>query len=425
MYGRYCPVAILLLLVISVSFSLSGQTPTDEPWSAWLYTPGDPPGLTQPQPQLVRVYADGTTEEFTPAIPPGSTMRNPTFSDNGNWVAYCVEDPVNLTHELHALDLSNGADGLAQARGITFPIVYPLEQTASCQEIAFSEDETKLALTIFNTVADATMPSWEILIFNLITGAVEKRLSPDSFALAYPDNPQSSYQGLEFCLYLDDSTVIFRLLPLLPVETSYPQSVTSAYSWNTKTDVIAPYPLWDSVSVNIAAVPAAAGQARYEYVWIGADDHFPTAEVRITPDNVVMYSDGSSGSAYPIYTHPEGLGSAEFVDGGRHIVAFAPAYSAGVVIDRNGAQTILSENTNIWRPFFGTDEGFVMVELDGFSGATRLIHYRFTPDGQRVEPTTLWEVLWGEHTPDRYWSLVWCTPMQLAADLQPFPPIQP
>ena len=409
MYGRYRPVAILLLLVISVSFSLSGQTPTDEPWSVWLYTLGDQSGLTQPQPQLVRVYADGTTEEFIPAIPPGNAMSEPAFSDTGNWIAYCAPDPVTMILTLSALDLTNGADGLAQARGIAFPIAYTLERAWVCNAIAFSDDETQLALIVTNNVTDSTIPAWEVLIFNLITGAVEKRLPADTFALTVPTDSQNPLPTPELCLYLDNRTVVFRLLPAYVNPGSQP--LASAYSWNADTDALTPYPLCDAVFLNIAAVVAVTGQIRYEYVWVlGADNSFPTTEV--------MYSDGVSGSAYPIYAHPDGLAWAKFADGGRHIVAQV-SYGARVAIDRSGAQTTLPENTNIGT-ITGTGDGFVALEIDSLSWAAQLVYYRFAPDGRTVEPTTLWQ-----DDPGRYWSLVWSTPMQLAADLQPFPPIQP
>ena len=433
---RKSAVILFVLIILLASYPTPQQTKAGGDWSAWLFTPGENPGmLTSGQPLLVRVYEDGAAEEHAFSVPEGASLQFPrfAFTDNGNWIAYCVtvSDPFHI--ELHVVDLSASADPMAEVYNVTLPFVYELETAANCLYPSFNNhfDDTgdiKLALSVQNNIRgtetpDSVPPLWEILIFNLTTGEIEQRLTSDSSAVAetmiFP-RPEVSPPPMPEILHFDGD-VVFRMMPQGGI---YGLPETSAYVWDTGDGTITPYPQYDSLYSDTIQIIDAAGQLlETEVVRADVDGTFPiTDEVdatgTFTPYNVIVYSNDSGGQ-YPIFTWPGGMNDVTFISNGRHIAIHAPSYGM-IALARNGEQTGLPVNPNAGR-LVGAPGGYAFVDMDISMMTTRLMYHYFTPEEQRtVEAKILWE-----NTEDQGWTIVWSEPMPVVADLAPFPEVTP
>jgi hypothetical protein len=431
MHNRRIFTSILALAIMLALLPAFDEAKAGGMWSSWLFNYGMEHDGTQGQPMLVRVYQDGTVEEHAFPVPEGAMLQAPpiVFSGGGNWVAFCAHDDEGTT--LFVDDLYDGADGVADHYGITFPVVHDLGTIANCpiSEASFSlGSDGLLALGVMNYFvgdpnADTSLPVWELQILDLATGEVEQVLTADSPAMTEL-TPFSGNSDISLMPQIRryDGDVYFSLT-LAGMGGGRP--IYEGYVWNVVTNTVSPAPLYDYMRLDTIYLVGEGGLIQgTETIWTAIDESIalpPQTENMgpMRPDNVVMYSN-NSGEQRIIFEQADGLFDAVFVDNGRHIAISVPTYGT-IGLERDGTLQGLPVGQHAG-PLTGAPDGYAFVDMDVATLTARFIYHRFAADGHTIEPTVLWET---SDYRGQGWMMVWSAPMPGIGDLEPFPAMTP
>lgn len=405
---RHIATVMIVLMAIS-TFSIPGIATQDAPvaqaggsWSAWVYNANDG--------RLVHVFPDGVpaTTQVIP-LPPGTS--NPpyslTVSRDGSLLAACMtDDAFNTT--LRVYDLYNNMNVLSQ---------YAAGQVQGCslEYYAFSEDNTLLAVGLFNHYPDPNdaRPDWELIILDTFTGTLRYRLGTDMPVIA-------------------NSPIDF--LGKMPVVATFQQPAANQtgligfapVQWGTEGACQYDSVVWN-LSDNTVYEGGRSGNGSLDFLlptsealWVEVNDAYPKT-LPMGPGcayNMVMYSN-KAGDLYPLFTNGSIVSSTEFIDDGRKL-AFRTDNGSGVGqwwgMTRAGGQPealpIDADVYTVW----GTLDGYVFVNPgSGFTGAPEVHYHRFT-GRPIVDEYVAWAGLPGES-----WRIVWVNDLQ-GSGYAPFPP---
>jgi hypothetical protein len=431
MRNRWAFTMLFVLVIVPVFSLASGEARVDDRWSAWLFNDGTQIGSP---PQLLRVYLDGTVEKHVFSLPTGTTLHGPlfAFSGNGNRIAFCTVS--NGVISVIVDDLYEGAGPITQAGDITFLERYEVGASIACplSEDAFNvDDDSRLALSVLNYIPDTEDPSrpsplWELVILNLATGDVERRLTADTHTMA-EFAPFTLGQG-NFLLPMVrhfGSDVVFTLVPYDPTYTGMLD--LESYVWEPETGTVRPYPQswYSNMTPDFLQIGGDLGQTlETEVAWADSDDTLPGGPMSgwygsFSPFNVLMYRP-KAGEPYAILHDENGFSCPAFIDNGRRIAvrvypSFCPCVHREIALDRNGQVLQLPISSDSGCAVCAPD-GYAFLDVDLPMMTARFIYHRFAADGYTIEPIVLWQ------TSDyRGWVLVWNPAVQAASNLEPFP----
>lgn len=393
---------LVVLLSLGLMLSVAQQADAGGLWSAWLFNPGGPEGT----PRLLRVYEDGSTQEWRPPLAEGEFLPGPimAFNDSGEWAAYCVSDDAGaLRLEVHNL---HPESRLSEGYGITFPVVIALGNAAACQVDTAAFNQANPGLLAFTVVhhwperpgANAGIPAWELHVLDLAQIALTRTLTSDTPALAEQLPPDLTY--LPTVRQYNGNRVVVALEPFQVggwVEAT-------AFAWEA--DSITPVegfgtPHYTAVPGNPQRVWAAADEAQ-----LAARQAPPEV-----PLSTLIYQD-EQGSIYPIYAQPQGVLLPAFVNHGQQLTFVVPGFGV-VALNRDGTTTGLPVDPNA-APLLHMPGGYAFVERDPATALTRFVLHRFTPDQRAINATVVWE------DPEPGWISVWSAPVGALPELPPF-----
>ncbi|MCC6615836.1 MAG: hypothetical protein IT320_20365 [Anaerolineae bacterium] len=403
---------LCLLLVLAIA-PAGAQAQAD--WSVYLYNSANP--------ELVRVYADGTQVTYDLGLPEG-VFLNPfdmAFTRDGERLAYCMQgastDPNSgqPTSQVVIRDLANAVN----LHVIDFgPVI-------GCRLSTFSADDTQLVVGTINYFPGAPgapedLAVWQLFVVDVASGQPVDLVNSKSNPL-FEAEPVTRGAFLPDARYFDNNQIVFSLLPYgTEGLAEYP-----SYLWQLADGSVSLIDYWGKSSVNALSTG--------ELIWVDYDESLPAGQPGgpMATFNVVKLAD-KSGQARTIYTSTDWIPfRAMFINDGRDILIqllqpFDPdnppttQATRFVALDRSGAVRELDGFIALAEPA-PVPGGYVMLWSEDTGGtAPPPIHLT---DYSASEPNEIWSII-----SDNYgvsWSIVWSTPMMvdLGSDFQAFPAI--
>lgn len=367
-------------------------------WSAWLYD-----NLTG---RLVHVFPDGAAaQELTLPLPPDVT-------EPPNWVSISNDGALLVTC-LYTTSQQISVR-VFDIYAYTWRAAYTSTGSGECAlaHYPFTPDNKWVVASLFYHYPGASdpRPEWEMIIMDVNSGALFRKLDSNSPELA---TVPIDFSGKMPRLSIVDAHVL-AFAPVLWGTEGMPEYDSVVWQWagDGTLNVVGPY-----------------GKAGLDFhlpngeaIWLEERDEFPKGYLE-GPGilfNTVWYSN-KSGDLYPIFSYGASvLYNAAFVDGGRKIavqVYTPPNPEQWMVFDRAGNVTPLPtvDGWDLW----GTRDGYFFLTLYTGQNVQQAKYHRFT-GGSLPEEFVLWTA-----APNEMWQIVWVNPMSEQAGLPPFPAISP
>ena len=390
-------------------------------WFAWLYHPeGD---------RFMRVYEDGTTEEYSLNLPPGERMASSprAFAPGGEMIAFCTFNESTSTRNLYVHSFN--PDAAAKA-GLSFPEVFDMSQHIECSvsDGAFNQtDSSRIAVGVVNHFpgdpnADTTRPQWELLVFDITTGTLAANYdanTPGADQLS-PFEGGDRYVVMPLVHSFEGDQVFFELVPW---GTEYLPG-QNVVAWQVGTQTVTPAQ-GPQGQIGFQTNPATG-----EKVWLAIDESLPQAEPLgpMPTYNVVLYQHPSMAEPYAVFHQPDTIVTqVKFVEGGHSLmVQSVPGFdpndppqgpeSTWTLLQRSGGTTPLALNAYVYS-VAGLHDGFATWESNYETWTATLTRYTLGDDPANPAVSPIWQ---GD---DPNWSMVWSFPQPTGGDADLFPPI--
>jgi hypothetical protein len=402
--------ALLFVLMLAVAPALAQS----EQWSVVL--------INTTTSDLLRVYADGTTETYDLDLPDYTLNRlSMSVSADGNLFAYCQGDYTVQEKPTFAVNIYD-------LRTRTLIVEYDLGAGLNCNlgPYAFSPDATSLSLALLNYFngdpnADTTRPIWEILNLDVATGTVLHRLNEQSPEVQAVFNPVERWTLMPYIQDVTANTVSFAL-----VMWATDASPSQALTWDFAANTVTAAPEWEDFGASTLVTPAGVTSAS-----VGLDDSLPAGEAGgpIPSTNRVQVTEPGADPV-TVYINTEDLPvTTEFINNGNSLAIQVlqgfdmtqPDVMQGnywLALNRDGSLTTLTEPITNFNVLTAAPDGFVLlVAISDL--ATNITHFQldYTTDGTT---TNLWNN--AGDTSNHFWEIAWVTPSTISEDLPPFTP---
>jgi hypothetical protein len=412
MYRKYG----IVILVAILAFAL-GLVPVlaQADWSVYLYN-----GMSK---ELLRISPDGAQTSHSLGLDENTYVSSydMAFTNDGTRVAFCAvtyppsndpNNPAQPTAHLYLRDIAAG----------TNQVDVDLGNAIGCRtgHEAFNDDGTQLAVSRINyypgdPAADASVPTWQLLVVDVNGGATVNELNSNSLAVS---DFESLAKGgvLPYVQSFSGNQLTFAEVPY----GIGGGAEWNAYTWDTSVNALTPVEHWGNFTLDRLSSTG-------EMVWVTADANLPGGQPfgEMPANNVVQATD-VSGEVKTIYHSPDWLVvDANFINGGQGVAIQllspidpnAPDQLPSikwVTLDRTGQLTDLIESNG--NPVVeSAPNGYVVLNQTITDPATGASSFGLThnANGQSTD-------LWSASSDTGFWELAWVSPTAPADGLQPF-----
>ncbi len=402
MSRRWIILAVAVLLVVSVTAPAAAQDPA---WSLYLLN-----GRTN---QLIRIFLDGTQQPVDLGLPADTYVGAASidFSNGGSRAAYCVStSQAGAGATLTIKDMT----------GTSAPVAVDLGKTDGCW-VNFGEDGEQVAVGVVRHYAgdpnaDASVPAWELLVFDATTGQSVAAMNPTKAAAIGFDPNRTIMPQVR---YFANGQIVYA-----GVQWGTDGSPSSpAYFWQLSDDSLQSIDRWWRWGLD--SLPATG-----ELVWVELDSSLPAADPGgpLPQGNLVKLAD-KSGDAHTIYTDSSWvIMGTQFIDSGRELAiselqGFDPdnpmnsQSTRWIALARDGSIRELVTSLG-FSQLVPAPDGYVYLRASDNS-ASPLLTLEYHSGGNSVQ-------LWQQQTQGGMsWSILWSAPTPSASDLAAFPEVTP
>jgi hypothetical protein len=353
----------------------------DDTWEVWLYR-------TDGQNALLRVQADGTSEEITLPISEEENVYNMTFSGDGALIGFCTANVDVSDQKFYVYDLAT----------LTEIVQVGLGRGTICGAGAFNEDGTLATYSVKNLFPerDSERPLWTVGVIDLGSGTTVATLdSTMTTADPMPDDPEGEFANGYF---IDPHLLVENTLYLEMIPYGISDSGVGLAVWHLAENTTEYQGEFGKPGLSARVYAPDTG----EIFWLDVDSTLtrpaPSTPAQI-PYNVVKYWNGTDSSV--IYHSPDRvLNYLALLEEG----LFIAQDGQSIVLDREGNASALSVAVNYtyFSQVHAVPGGVLIMDAD-VSGGT----------GQRltfVDSVGTTQPVWS--TPDitATWLYGWSTP---------------
>lgn len=363
--------------------------------------------------ELVRLNADGSTQSYSIGLAPGTYVgaRQMAFTPDGSRVAFCAvtyaQDPAANQTRLIVRDI------LAQ----TNLVDADLGAGIGCESgpHSFNENYSQLAVGKVNYMpgqpgADASRPSWQVLVLDAASGALVASLDqPAEVNLSQPE----AGTLLPLVRSFSGTTITFN--PVMYATDMNPNLLS--YRWDYAAGTITPDTSGRYAAPGVETLPTG------ESVWIAENAALPSAEPfgPMPRYNVVMAMDASGAPRVIYHNGAETITDVAFIDDGARLgIVLQPSVDFNapvpnivqryVAFDRAGNVTDLGGGQAVYIDLFGLPGGYGALELFIAEGGLPRMRLTASTGGAA-------SVLWSG---EGGWEVAFTPPLSAAPGLTPF-----
>ena len=334
------------------------------------------------------------------------------FTADGDRAAYCV-----------VVSQADGAYATLNVKDLTgasAPVSVDVGKTDGCW-VSFNADGTQVAVSVVRHYAgdpnaDASIPAWELLVFDAATGQQLGEMNPTKAAGVGFDATRTIMPQVR---YFANGQIVYA-----GVQWGTEGSPSNpAYLWQLSSDSLQPIDRWwrsglDSLS------------ATGELVWVELDQSLPAADPGgpMPQGNVVKLAD-KTGDERVIYTDSSWVIMAtQFIDNGRELAiselqgvnsssTMGNQPTRWIALDRSGQTSELVSSVG-FSQLVAAPDGYAYLWASDNS-AEALLTLEYHSGGSSVS-------LWQQQMQNGMsWSILWSAPMPTAEGFTAFPSVSP